>query len=401
MLVGTRLITDVTEPSDFGSASLLLGVVGLAYGTTCGPLTQAALRHYPDLQGRTQIDALRRAVLAVLKRWMIRISAGMLALAAAVAATHPDLLPAWFIATGLLAVESVRGVAITFLNAARRQAQFAVWIAAEGWARPIAAASMVAIAGSSTAALMLGYLLGTAGVLATYLVLGRTTARDSLRLGSRRATDGGIEHRLTHYASPLVPLAVVGWTSGLADRYLIGGLVGLEAAGVYAAVYGLVSRPFLMVGATVELVLRQPYYEAVSRADRQRERVILVGWTGLVVGVSLLGLVCTLLWSEPIAGLLLGEPFRSGAFLMPWIAAGYTLLVTAQVLERVCYAHRTTGLVLAIQTVGAVLCIVIASPAIAAFGLAGAAVAVPAYFGGQLAAAGGAAWTCLRRSSAR
>jgi O-antigen/teichoic acid export membrane protein len=220
-------------------------------------------------------------------------------------------------------------------------------------------------------------------------------------LGSRRATDGGIEHRLTHYASPLVPLAVVGWTSGLADRYLIGGLVGLEAAGVYAAVYGLVSRPFLMVGATVELVLRQPYYEAVSRADRQRERVILVGWTGLVVGVSLLGLVCTLLWSEPIAGLLLGEPFRSGAFLMPWIAAGYTLLVTAQVLERVCYAHRTTGLVLAIQTVGAVLCIVIASPAIAAFGLAGAAVAVPAYFGGQLAAAGGAAWTCLRRSSAR
>ena len=85
--------------------------------------------------------------------------------------------------------------------------------------------------------------------------------------------------------------------------------------------------------------------------------------------------------------LLVGKPYRGAASLMPWIAAGYAIRATSYVFERVCYAYGQTRRVLAIQLCAVAATIVCTPAGVIYWGLKGAAMAVPAYFSVQLAAA--------------
>lgn len=111
----------------------------------------------------------------------------------------------------------------------------------------------------------------------------------------------------------------------------------------------------------------------------------------------MIGVAVVLFFRETVASLLLADSYRSASSLMPWIAIGYWLLLLSQVYARVCYAYHDTRAVLAIETVGAVSSIAITMPAIHYLGLAGAAAAIPCYFGVQL---GLSAWFA-RRSARR
>jgi O-antigen/teichoic acid export membrane protein len=182
----------------------------------------------------------------------------------------------------------------------------------------------------------------------------------------------------------LIPLAILGWINGLGDRYIIGGILGLEEAGIYAAVYGLVSRPFLLLGRVVELTLRPVYQTAVSQRNHQKARKAINSWLIVTIISTTLGFVLILVLHKQLAFILLGERYRVGAEFMPWIAGGYVLLVTSYVFEKICYAYEQTKYVLYTQISSAVATLLTTFVAITYWGLYGAAVAVPVYFGVQL-----------------
>ena len=190
--------------------------------------------------------------------------------------------------------------------------------------------------------------------------------------------------KLWHYALPLGPLAVMGWVSGQADRYLIGHLLDVGQVGLYAALYGITSRPLLMAGATLEMTVRQTYYQAISSNETKRSGTLFRMWLGGAALVAVGGIVLFGLFHRPIAALLVAEPYRSGSAMMPWIALGYGILLIAQVYERVCYAHQDTKTVFLIGTTGAVASLAVAVPSIQHFGLLGAAYAVPIAYALQL-----------------
>jgi O-antigen/teichoic acid export membrane protein len=203
-----------------------------------------------------------------------------------------------------------------------------------------------------------------------------------------------VARNLVSYALPLIPVAAAGWASGLADRYVIGGALGLAAAGCYAAVYALMSRPFLMVGDIIELTVRQVYYGAVAANDAGRARIVFIAWLGLAAVVACIGFVFALLFHEQLANWLLAEPYRQSADLMPWIAAGYACLMLSQVFSRVCYAYHDTNSVLWIEAVGATFRLATLFPLIFQYGLPGAAAAVLLGFAVQLMAAALLAHRC-------
>src|SRR5439155_6457305 len=107
-------------------------------------------------------------------------------------------------------------------------------------------------------------------------------------------------HAFLRYALPLVPLASFNWIMSLSDRYILAGVSGAGAAGLYAAAYGLGSQPFIVVNALIHSTLRPVLYDAVSRGDAVKERRTLRTWLGLVVAVSAGGLLLVLLLARPI-----------------------------------------------------------------------------------------------------
>jgi O-antigen/teichoic acid export membrane protein len=383
-LLGVRLLTEVVPPEVYGGVALALGVVALAQGLAVGPLMQAVLRLFPDLAREGRETDLRIAAVRALRR-PVAVALVLLAACAVGWAMHwPQDRSLVLPLMALFLVEVVRSFEITFLNAARRQRDMALLTIADAWARPIAAVALVWVFGPSSTAVIGGYLAGCTLALAGFWLRGaapKVTTRSAA--GATIAVDD-LSHRLWAYAWPLAALPLIGWVSGQADRYLVGGFAGVAAAGLYAALYGLASKPFLMLSASVELALRQPFYGRVSAGDRIGAVRALAVWLGSVIAAAATLFFLFVSLHELIAHWLLAAEYRAQSSLMGWVAAGYVLLCVAQVLERVCYAcHDTRGVAL-VQAAGALASIVIAAPLVWRYGIAGAAWAVPVYFGLQL-----------------
>ncbi|MCX7902538.1 MAG: lipopolysaccharide biosynthesis protein [Burkholderiaceae bacterium] len=379
-LVGLRLVTEAVPPSVYGTVALAVGMVALAQGVSAVPLMQAVLRFYPEFESASEGMLLRRALLRSLR---LPAAGSLLVLIAVLAAwlqtTSEESLGVTALCGVLFLVEVARSVELTLLNAKRDQRTMALLVMADAWARPVAAVVMVWLAADSAAAVIGGYLLGAVAPLAIFYLFRRLTV-----VAGPTAEEALAAKRLWTYAKPLVPLPFVGWVSGQADRYLLAAVVGMQPAGIYAALYGLASRPFLMLAAGIELALRQIYYGYVSAGNRVEERRTFWLWLAASLGASLSLLLAIALFHQQIAALLLAAEYRVHSALMIWIAAGYVLAAVTQVVERVCYALHDTRGVLLVQGAGAALSVVVALPMIHWFGLEGAAWAVPIYFGAQM-----------------
>ena len=194
--------------------------------------------------------------------------------------------------------------------------------------------------------------------------------------------DPAIGTAIKRYSLPLTPMAALGWVNGVGDRYLIGGMLGLGQAGIYAAVYGLMSRPFIMVSGIVELTLRPLYNRLVAEQKHREAARLLAKWL-LIVSLAVgAGFAFVILFDKLIIKILLAEKYRSGISLMVWAASGgYALLALSDVFIKVCYAYGYTGRILMVQVIGAVVSLTLALIGIKLFGLIGAAMAVPVYFG--------------------
>jgi O-antigen/teichoic acid export membrane protein len=291
--------------------------------------------------------------------------------------------PAAALLAALVASDVARTFEVNLLNAARRQRPFALWSAAEYWARPALALAAIAVLGATAEAVLLGYVLAAAGL---YLFARAATGAAGL---APEATGDvpGMKTAILAYAAPLVPLALASWITSLSDRYFIAAWLGTAPVGVYAAAYGLGSAPFLMAQAAIELSLRPAYFDAVSAGDRVGERGTFRLWLASTAAVCAAGVAAVLVWRDEITALALAPRYREAAELLPWIAAGYALFALGAVFEKPCYAYKRTGLVLAIQAAGAAACLAAVPVLIHLRGLRGAAMAAPAYYGVQLAVA--------------
>ena len=390
-LAGIRVLTEYLTVDVFGAVALMLGAAALAVSLSVNPLMQGLLRFHADAIRQGRLDALRAAVTPMLAN--IAASAGVLFVTAGLIQGVTQGTPLWLglLVAGIFAVDAVRSMEFTFLNAGRRHRPMALWSAGEAWGRLLAAVALVIWWGGTVSSVLLGYLAASSLMLWTWYGSAREDTVVPGRHPGVRLTED-FTQSLRTYAWPLVPVAVIAWISSSADRYVIAGLWGLKEAGLYAAAYGLVARPFLMLSSITELVARPIYYSAVADEDAARSGHILRIWLVVVTVCGGAGFMMFFLLSDVIAMWLLAEPYRQGAALLPWIAGGYWLLILSHVFERACYVHRSSYGVLLVYAAGGLAALVILYPAVSRFGMAGAAAAVPVYFGVQLLTAMSLNW---------
>jgi len=382
-LMGVTLLTNLLPPQTFGTVSLGLSTVSLLIAALSTPFTQAVMHLYPSYGQQQRLQQLRAGLRFATKK--VTGWTGLAAVTVIVTAllADRDQVPLILLLMLLLAADTGRALQVSVLNAARRHRRFALWTAADAWARPLFAAVAVMIVGQSAWA-----------VIAAYLVASLTmTAVMSVPLwGAGSATDADddtrqLGARMWQYALPLIPVGVIVWSNNLSDRFIIGGMLGVDAAGVYAATFGLSSAPFIMLNMVLEQAFRPEYQNAVTAGDHERARRQLTTWIVVTIAAAGTGVLMFLLWCEQVALLLLGPQYRSALDLMPWIAAGYAVRAVAYVLDRVAYAFGQTRRVLAGQLVTAVATLTVTPCAVYLAGLKGAAVAVPICFGIYLCAA--------------
>jgi O-antigen/teichoic acid export membrane protein len=381
-LVGIRLLTQYISPEVFGSFNLLMGISALGYSLFCFPLLQAILRLFSEEIRKDRQYVFRNTITRIMKRRTLLLTVIILSAGAVYSAVSSTPFWAVIALTGILVVDIIRGTETAFLAASRRHKRYSLWNIADAWLKPMSIIVVAALIGTSLPSVLFGYAAAAIVVLAFIYVSMR---REYVNFqGEAQELNSALEEDIHKFAFPLISLAIVGWVSGLSDRYIIGGLLGLEKVGIYAASYGLISRPFIMAGAIIEQTVRPVYFNAISAGNNALGKNTLYVWAGTSAVVCMTGLTAVILLREKIAFLMLAEKYRSGAELMPWIALGYSFMVVGNVFEKPSYAAKKTRTVLLIQVCGAVASICIAIPMIYHSGLRGAAFAVPLYFGVQL-----------------
>jgi O-antigen/teichoic acid export membrane protein len=385
-LIAVRLTTEVAPASLYGAFVLLNGALALLQGVLLQPLAQAALRYYPEYASRGGSVVLRRHIAAVFaRRWGWSLVGAALACVVDSVTLQFLSTATWLLLTGALGLEAWRALEIIVRNAARRQAAYAALYAADGIGRAAGVVVAAWALGPALESLLVGQCIGMFVVLVLFRILRHHEHEAAGEDVSSHGEASSMVDGMSHFAIPLLWSPILGWMSGLADRYIVGGLLGLEQAGIYAAAYGLVSRPMLMIGAVSDATLRQPLYSSDTRGERKAVQATLTVWVTVnVLAGGLLALVLTMFGSS-ITNLLLAADYRADAArLMPWIAVGYVLVLVDQAVGRLLYARRRTSIVIGIQGTSAVLAVIVAGTAVWWKGLLGAAMAVPVYFGVQL-----------------
>ena len=388
-LISIRIMTELLSPEDFGRLTLLVGITALALGLTATPSLQAVIRFYPDWKMLGRVDVLRRVSVELITR-LVAIAVLILASGWGVAAL--SFGESWVIGimiSALLVIDVLRSFELAFLNAARRQRSAAIVQMVDAWSRPLLAILSVMAFGSSAETALAGYIVGSLlVVLVMRLTLELEGAHPVLPTTSPVPSEPASDQLsavIKRYALPLAPLAIFGWISGMGDRYVIGGLLSMAEVGLYAAAYGLASRPFLMLSGIIEQTLRPILQNAIATGDRARigkAKQVMLATTS---AGAIFGVLCFFMLNDQVARLMLAEEYRVVASLMPWIALGYALLMISNVFSRFCYAFDATGSVLKLTVAGAVIGVAVLVPAVMLLGLQGAVIAVPVRFGVELA----------------
>ncbi len=393
-LVSVRLLTELMAANQYGQFTLLISMVTLVFGLACRNVMLAGMRFRADYSEPAETAALR-LVTSRIRNWALAAGVAVLGVGGAVFGTEVGLPPWIGLLMGLVLVSDVlRTYETSLLNAARRQRILSIWSAIEAWGRPLAAGAILLTIGGGASAVLVAY--GTITLLIS-LVFGRLIALEG-RGAIPRPVEGAqesrpapapvaLQRRVITYMLPLMPIPFMNWTQSVGDRYLIAGLIGLEEAGLYAATYGLVAQPFLMVTAFLDTWLRPRFFESVAKGEAMARDRIFLFWLVLAAAIGTFGVLCFHFLHEWVASILLAEDFRHVSYLMPWIAAGYACHAVLSPFLKFCFAYEKTNYVLIVRTVTAIATVAIAVPLISTFGLMGAAYAVPGYFGAQLVAA--------------
>jgi O-antigen/teichoic acid export membrane protein len=188
-------------------------------------------------------------------------------------------------------------------------------------------------------------------------------------------------NRVLHYGLPFVPLAIVSWVSNVGDRYFIGGYLGKADVGLYAAAYGLASRPFIMLGNIGAGFARPILFQAESDHNRAKARRIFFLWLTLIGATSALGVVAFGVLGTWIARLLLAAEYRESApAIFVWVGIGYAVVNIMQILETRLMSKGATRKLIVPSTASAAANIGLNILLIPRFGPVGAAQATAATF---------------------
>ncbi|MGZ8182583.1 MAG: lipopolysaccharide biosynthesis protein [Methylobacter sp.] len=377
LLAGTRILTELVTPDIYGQVALLNGFVALGVAVFSYPFIAAGMRLLPECRSDRERADLHSAVFGLTTK-STAVAIALLVLGGAVYSyiTQGDVL--LFVITGiLLAVTVRRELGVQLLIGGRKHRGASLWQTSDSILRPLLAISLVWWGGQKAEWVLLGYVL--ASIVSNVLwSFAQSTKSDNNKCA---VTARHFKMDVWAYALPLVSMELIFWVNGLGDRYVIGYFMTAAEVGLYAATYLIINEAFNR-SAMVLLRIFQPVYFQSCALNQTREgfRILWI-WIGSVVALGVIGVSLLLMTGDWVAALVLARSYHSAVELMPAIAIGCALHALGTVVAQPLLAKKRTRLLLLGRICGAVTAAISIPLMVKNFGLTGAAMANPIYFG--------------------
>lgn len=380
LLIGTRLLTELVTPEVFGQVALLSGFVALGVSVFAYPFIFAGMRMISEC-----IDQQQRAeLLAVVSRLTARSTLIIILLLVLASAAYNYLTQqdtSLLLLAGILLAATVRReLGVQLLIGERRQRDASFWQTSDSILRPLLAIALVWSMGGKAEWLLLGYILASIISNLIWSLVNRLSLEQAPVCASSM-TSRNVTQAVWRYALPLMPMELIFWVNGLGDRYVIGYLLTAAEVGLYAATYTIINEAFNRSAMVLLRTFQPAYFQSFSQQQTREGLSILWLWLACVVALGIIGVALVWLTKDWVASLLLAKSYHSAVELMPAIALGSALHAVGTVLAQPLLAKKRTRTLLKGRLCGALTAALCLPLMVQHFGLPGAAMANPIYYG--------------------
>ncbi len=182
-----------------------------------------------------------------------------------------------------------------------------------------------------------GVLIGTvaAQLLTAMVIIIRDPLWRGLRIGRKSsATREGIK-QVTKLGAPLIISAALSFGVGVIDRFLVGGIMGPEYVGYYAAPGDILQKTLGFLMMAINIAAYPVLVRAYEDHGQSHARRILEDNFALQLALGLPVAVAFIVMAPGLSNMLLGKAYsESAAMLLPWMgfAALFRLLTNMHLL---------------------------------------------------------------------
>ncbi|MGZ5008774.1 MAG: lipopolysaccharide biosynthesis protein [Methylobacter sp.] len=377
LLFGTRALTEMVSPDVYGQVALLNGFVALGVALFSYPFICAGMRILPECMNKAERSALYGVVARLTARSTV-LAMVFLVLGGLVYSYVSGGNVRLFMLAGVLLIATVRReLGIQLLIGERKQRGASLWQTCDSILRPLVAISLVWWGEQKPEWILLGYIVASVVSNTVWsLMLGAKPDNNKRSIVTRN-----FRADVWAYALPLIPMELIFWVNGLGDRYVIGYLMTAAEVGLYAATYTIINEAFNRSAMILLRTFQPVYFQYCSQYRGKDGFRILWLWIASVVMLGIIGVALVVMTKDWLASLVLAKSYHSAVELMPAIAAGCALHALGTVLAQPLLANKRTRTLLLGRLSGAATAAISIPLMVSHFGLIGAALANPVYFG--------------------
>jgi O-antigen/teichoic acid export membrane protein len=318
MAVGSvAVFTRVFGPEAYGQYALVAASCTIVAAVVAGWIQQGILRYLPRYLARDALAEFFAKLLVLLGMvtavWAVVVLVGSSA-AGSLGAYRKFYVPAAFLVAGEMLFLALNTV---FQSLLRSTAYGAFRIVGAVLRFVLALAFVFAVRRS-----VVGLVVGAAAADLILVVPMLRAIHPPPWRRILRSLDRGFVRTFAAYGAPMMGWMLVGQVLSLSDRFVIGAFRGSTEVGIYSANYTLVTMALGLLSTPI-LMAAHPIIMAAWERGVRRDITRMVGVFSryyLMTIIPFVVLVAVL--SEDIAGLLLGQEFREGHKIIPFVLAG-------------------------------------------------------------------------------
>lgn len=335
-LVLVRVLTEYLDPAQYGQLALGLTIAGLVNQVVMGGVVNGISRFYSIAAEKGDLWSYLKASRRLMGYATLVVAALAMALMAALVwSGHTQWL-------GLAAAVLVFSVLSGFnsslsgvQNAARQRSIVALHSGMDAWLKIPLAVGVILWLGTSSMAVVIGYVLSTILVTASQLFfLGRLLRTHTG--ASRRPENENWARQMWVFSWPFSAWGIFTWAQQVSDRWALETFATTQDVGQYVVVFQLGYTPIGIVTGLVMSFLGPILYQRSGMAtDHSRNASVhRLAWriTGLSLTVTGLAFLFALLLHEWLFQLLVAAPFRASSNFLPWAVLAGGVFAAGQIL---------------------------------------------------------------------
>jgi O-antigen/teichoic acid export membrane protein len=314
-LLSVAVFTRLLSPDEYGVYALVLSGALIAYAGMLQWLTLALARFLPAYAGREEVPLSHIATAYCAIALLILAGAGVLV---PLLAPAPNTRTVLVLGVGILLGMSLAELALVTFQMAGKACRY-VQLACLRVA--VAAALGIVLAHFSWGSVGL-----LCGVFAGHLCIALASCAKMRGSLHRSLLRKEFFHELAAYGFPFAMTGAFAAAINASDRYVIGLLIGTDAAGLYAAPYDLAMRSLHVLMMAVAMAGNPIIVRAYEAGGEAAARPLIRRQAELLLGIALPAAIAYALLAPAIAEVFFGEAFQAVAReLMPWVAAATVL----------------------------------------------------------------------------